>query len=952
MDVRVRRQPENELEEDLFDARWLDARDRFARKGTIYADDVSGEKKDNYTFYQRVEIEAREDFDGTFSREFSGIVVETHDQNQNGADVLEADLYSYDYLLRTKQVTDDLSGLSILEALERLIGQSPVYWNANNVEVGDEQTLERSFQDLKIEKAIRELASLSEDEIYGVNDDLEFFFHPPEVSSSGEEITNADWLDYDFPEKDKENVNEVTVSYGPDGELGQVTVDDAPDKLGRESKLNSDGPPVDNISRTFEDITDPQTAEAKAKEILNFFSRVDIGTVTTWKPLLDVSPGETIDIAINPLNIDDEFRIVDIERKWGKQEVDLTVVNNIGDDEELLVELTDRVDRLESQRRDTDAPVDRIIDTDIAAAIEPNITLGGIPADRIRLTNVGRNLIREGWRKQGNLDITQIAVGTDNSGLSRTNESLENETSRSTATESLVGDRSVRYEDAIGDENTREVGLFDSSDNLIVRGIFEKESLSAGDSGVMVQLTVGDNPENQLGVLTENGQIAIRDILADNSPDLPQFYAFGDGDIDPSVSDTDLANRLATQDLDEILIQQALSGSAWSDILTIPDDVPAKIENDSLQGTIITDFSEGQDETSSSGWGNPSSSGYSGGGYGTVQGTHVGDGFVEWQIQFDHSIPVESVGIAIKDEIDDASSEIDPNNNTWEFNGVELDGVSGENKILGWIFLDDGPFYSGPPGSYESKGGTGVESGETYTLRFSWSNAGSQLSDYNVDCIAIYDKRYDADLQFDDTATTVLDGPEWFADPVELQFDTATTRRVVTEATASQTWELAEVSGGQFIELSNDGGDTWIRTNNNDTATATFASPETSVDIRVGIGRYADDGSTTPANGDTSQKILEHRLFANPDAITRAGIGQSETRAVFPAGGDLDSEVLRESAILDQSETALSRSIFSRIPESGGLPSTTTIISSELTRQTQGEFETTTFDMAFDSGFL
>jgi hypothetical protein len=149
---------------------------------------------------------------------------------------------------------------------------------------------------------------------------------------------------------------------------------------------------------------------------------------------------------------------------------------------------------------------------------------------------------------------------------------------------------------------------------------------------------------------------------------------------------------------------------------------------------------------------------------------------------------------------------------------------------------------------------------------------------------------------FDDSVNSpggYLDGPELYSDLSEVAFEPTTTRRELTSATARQTWN--DTSNAQFIELSNDGGSTFLRTNNNDTATGQFANPSNEVIVRVGISRFGQSGAT-PLQGANGQEVSVHDLRADVDAITPEDIGQTLTRAVIPPD-TITGDTIREAGI-------------------------------------------------------
>jgi len=177
-----------------------------------------------------------------------------------------------------------------------------------------------------------------------------------------------------------------------------------------------------------------------------------------------------------------------------------------------------------------------------------------------------------------------------------------------------------------------------------------------------------------------------------------------------------------------------------------------------------------------------------------------------------------------------------------------------------------------------------------------------------IDLFGFYDDRYKSNLDFDNTVHQTdgyLDGPELYPDLIELGFDTASTRRTVTEATATQSWN--DTTDKQFIELSNDGS-AFIRGDNTDTFTTTFASAERGVDTRVGLSRFGGPQSATPRFGFKNQTISSHDLTANPDAVVPDAIGTVLTVAILPRN-EITGDTIKELGQLDSSQNTLTRSI-------------------------------------------
>ena len=83
---------------------------------------------------------------------------------------------------------------------------------------------------------------------------------------------------------------------------------------------------------------------------------------------------------------------------------------------------------------------------------------------------------------------------------------------------------------------------------------------------INISLTVSDNPDLERGVFTDSGQEAVRDLIADNDPDLPTQYAYGQDGALPAETDTALGNQSIAVSLENILVDSASTTSDWGSI--------------------------------------------------------------------------------------------------------------------------------------------------------------------------------------------------------------------------------------------------------------------------------------------------------------------------------------------------------------------------------------------------
>lgn len=908
------------VEDDCYDVQITDTANPFGNKAVAYVDDSQGEKFSKYSRGTRVDFAYSIDGGITYQNRFSGFVVEPREIEKQGADALEVECYSFDQFLRRGKVSSDLSGLTITQALKTIVqDDTPVGWDINNVSVGDEQTLTRGYRGEKVENVLLSLRSKSSGEDFGVNSDLEFFWKPSEGSSAPRGIDNSQWFNYDIPEQGKEAINEVTV-YFNDGEES-VTVDDGGDKLEMQDKIGTPDPVGFSEEVKRPEITNIEDARDVGEQILNGRSATLTGEVTTYG-LLGAEPGDVLPIEIVPRGIEGDYRIAELEYVWARDETTVTIVEKRGQQDDLLVRLSDSVKRVEMEGADRDGVNNTITSTGMGVEISVSGSVDTTSYTTYRYTNIGRDLLRDAWIQGSTISIAEIAVGSDGSKPSRTDTALGTELERVAVSENLEGSKSVEYSGSFDTTDIREVGLFTSSGELVARATIPETGL-ASPVDVTMQLTVSNDSGFENGVVTDTGQTAVRDILADNSPSVTAQYAYGSDSSSPTESDSSLGNQVIAQSLDELLAQRATSTGDWGGLVgSIPEDSPLTVtDSGELTTTHSNVVREGENPDSPSPDDVPtvSDSNFSGG-EGT-QHFNVNQNTIAWEVSFDHDVPADQVGIQIRDELIDDSTDAD--GLVWYFNGNKIDELQSipGSKSLGWIDLSDSSFYSSGPNGYD---GGGLKAGETYRLELFLADSGNGEG-YHIDCVSVHDRRYNFTFDNDNGGSSgYLDGPETRPDLHDVVFNTATTRRKVENATAEL--NIDDTSNQQYIELSNDDGGTWHKTSNSSTASASFASAETDVDVRVGLSRYGSRTSATPQTGFKSQAISLYELFADVDAITSEETGACSVKAIIPPG-TITGSTLREAAQLDGSGTALTRSIFADIDVSANQR----VISSERT---------------------
>jgi hypothetical protein len=938
-------------ESNLYDVQTNKSVNPFGDYAVCKIDDVNGTKRNDYGFGTRIDLIANDlpeedlsiddtetfsvvdgttetiagtvDNAGTFSnkgtvsnqtgyQDFTGFVVSAEAVDAQGSDKLEVEAYTFDQFLRKNDVTNDQSGKPISEAIKDIVEtDTPVTYVPGNVNVQDDQRLTLSLKDETVEEALRRLSFKSAGETFGVNGDLEFFFRPSEREHNQRGIDNSQWFDYDIPERGREAINEVEVRF--DGGNRSVVVDDGVAKLNIEESLNLPGPAQQRARINRPEITEVVDAEDEGQRYLELRNATLTGEVTTYG-LFDLDPFDTIDIEVTDAGIDDEFVVTSVKKDWGRDETVVSIVEKRGFDDATIARLESKTERLDLRDSDPDATEDRIISTDVAASVSTIASYSGNSSQTVKTVNDGRNLIRDGWGGDGNLNITDIAIGTDGSNLSRSNSSLGNEVARGSVSETFPDSTSVEYSAGfITNRSIQEIGLFDSNNTLIARSVFDSPISSNGTA--TVSLTVDDS-NTPRGVVTSAGQTAIRDIIADNNPKLPTQFAFGSGTSEPAVSDASLENQILTTDLEKIQINGVDTQTDWENYIVnaIQESEPIQLSNGILQtqqtcfhravrdfdnqnivsgGSINTFFDSDAarfDPDNSSGT--------------YVNFSGVGT-FFEYDIVPNHNIANSDLRLFYRVR--------NPTTNSADAQEVSV--------YLNDTLIEENIFTSQTAGSFvyevEDPGSPGwgftqdLKQGDTYTLKFEVTaqQSGDDLIDVN--CWAFGDNSYNITIDNTLDADNILDSPETHPDLIEREFAEISTRRDVDTATVESQWVDDAVGQNQFIELSNDGGSNYIRTNNNQTATADFSQLSRNVKARAGLSRYIGDSDTTP-KFDSGQGINVWDLFANPDAVIPDGIAAAETRGLEDAAR-IQGQFVQEVGQLADDNSLLTRSIFSEI---------------------------------------
>jgi hypothetical protein len=869
-------------EQDLINVEYIDSANPFGDYVICQIEDNQGQKFDKFEYATEIQVTVTPS-GGTQLSQFTGFVVERRENDQQGQDVLEIEAYSFDQFLRQNDVSDDQSRKLISEAIEDIVKtDTPVSFNSSKVEVVDDFEIRRSLQDERVETALQFLSFESGNEGFGVDDSLEFFFRPREQETITRGIDNSEWFNYDIPERGKEAVNEVEVRFNNGNQ--SVIVDNPSQKLDIQNSLNLPEPATQRARIARPKITNAQDAETEGRRFLELKNVTLTGTITTFG-LFEAEPFDTIDVEIIPRGIDSEFIVTQIDYDWGRDETTLTIVENRGFDEDLFVRLAAKTERIDLRETDPDAVETRIISADVGASVTTEITAAG-QTPTSTTTNDGVDKVVSGWTGEGNPNISQIVVGDKVTELSRSDSDLESQINSASASESFPTTESVEYSASITQNNVKEIGLKDASGTLISRGILDSAVNLSGT--VSVTLAADDATESN-GVVTSIGQTAIRDILADNNPQIPNLYAFGTNQTQPAESDTSLTNQAQSENLNRTQFQQIDTAAEFENAIPpIADDSPLTVDQVNNEVTLnpVTYLTEAENLDSSNRQGAIFNSTAT---LSNDQGININDSndFVEFSFTLNQDVPAEKLFVGTYAELDNWDGDV-----SYFFDGdldrtVSRSGVTGNNLV---------------EGSNASINSSKLEAGTTHT--FSARTTDSRGGDHIVDMIFAFDER----SQFNITSPSAsafngntYDGPELFPDSIPVSFANFDSRRILTETELFQSWNNTDNNAAVTLNLGSQSKTVNNPTRNQNgniretlTVSQSNASRTGSIDITLSRFNNTNTSGTTPRLGDGAQRVNFHTVNGNPDAVIRSNIGEATVRSGFDSGS-LQGNTLRES---------------------------------------------------------
>jgi len=383
----------------------------------------------------------------------------------------------------------------------------------------------------------------------------------------------------------------------------------------------------------------------------------------------------------------------------------------------------------------------------------------------------------------------------------------------------------------------------------------------------------------QRGVLTNDGHTAIRDVLADNNPDLPTDYAYGSDGTAVSESDSSLFKKLISVDLDSILSQNADSDSEWENIIDINATNAQFISNGKLQlGQAGYVFDAVNDISTINRDGTPQTNQPI---YNDQKALAFDNtsSFIKFDFTTDYKIPSGDwqVFVMLNRLTDNGVNdilEISVDNTAIDAN---ITSAGAANNIV--VERSTGNFDL-------SKG--------THTMRIFMNTENDD--DMAVDIGGVIDNRFtftfdDADLS--GKTRNHRNGPEKYPSSV-VSLSTVNLEQQIDNGTFNSTWN--DISNNQYIALSPDGTN-FTQFNNTANGSFSFTSFTRTIDINFQLSGFGGPQAEYPRFDYNGQTVDLWELFIDPDTPSPDDIGGTISRGVVRPNSGLNGDTVREGGL-------------------------------------------------------
>lgn len=345
----------------VYDDRLLDVKNctltynRFARTATVVLDDPDGTIPEELPRPSAVQLEVKRESDTDWTTRFGGFV--NNPKSNRHTTTLE--LLSHDFWLRGRDVYRGYTDATISTILADLVGDlTPLKWDAERVEIYDDKTITRDWKGESLDKVIAELASASNDEIFGATDDMTFFFEQRDSKRAPRDFTAGEYFDIQFEEDGTYELNEVTIYYGGNPATEAAVVEDRQSQRALKDELGATTNVVVSDSKTYTEIADEAAAVRKGKELLEDASQIQTGELETWEGF-DIQPGDLTRVVVPEQNVDADFRVAEISHSWQDDSTTVKLAENREGVVDALMDLSDEVSRVDARAASNDATLTR-----------------------------------------------------------------------------------------------------------------------------------------------------------------------------------------------------------------------------------------------------------------------------------------------------------------------------------------------------------------------------------------------------------------------------------------------------------------------------------------------------------------------------------------------------------------------------------------------------------------
>jgi hypothetical protein len=313
---------------------------------------------------------------------------------------------------------------------------------------------------------------------------------------------------------------------------------------------------------------------------------------------------------------------------------------------------------------------------------------------------------------------------------------------------------------------------------------------------------------------------------------------------------------------DDELVQSASTTAAFDSITSVAATDPVVVENGELRRAQSAYVFEGESSFIS---GTFSDSAYSDGdATGFDTGISLTGDKATYTFTPEYTIPESNAKLRFRiDLIDgDGDGDITPPEIAVRLNGDTLfqnQFLASQTSGLQWDdFNTDGEYSGGD-----------LTAGSSVDIEIEITNGGVGDADdrINVDVVAAYDDRFSYNFDNSVDANGYLAGPELFPSFESVTLDPSKTGFNIGRLEAALS--ITDTSGGQAIDLSNDGGGTFTTAGTNTASAAVdFSGAGRRATTRLTLGGFGSRTTATPTEDFNGQAVSDYQLRADLDDLT------------------------------------------------------------------------------------